>query len=59
MFVNESVVESAALTWVRELAYAVAHTPHLAPGEVAAESDSFGDVLLIDRIGDAITRLNP
>ena len=56
---NESVVEDAKLTWFGELGYAVGHGPQLAPGEPAAERDSFGDVLLTRRLRDAIRRLNP
>ncbi|MGB8354457.1 MAG: type I restriction endonuclease subunit R [Chthoniobacteraceae bacterium] len=56
---NESIVEDAALTWFGELGYAVGHGPHLAPGEPAAERGSFGDVLLVERLRDAILRLNP
>ena len=44
--VNKSIVEDAALAWVGELSYAVGHGPHLAPGEPAAERDSFGKVML-------------
>jgi type I restriction enzyme R subunit len=32
---NESIVEDTALTWFRELGYAIGHEPHLAPGEPA------------------------
>ncbi|MCL5059276.1 MAG: type I restriction endonuclease subunit R [Candidatus Thermoplasmatota archaeon] len=56
---NESIVEDAALSWFSELGYAVAHGPHLAPGEPAAERDSFGDVVLAGRLREAIRRLNP
>jgi type I restriction enzyme R subunit len=56
---NESIVEHAALTWFRELGYSVGHGPHIAPGEPAAERDSFGDVVLVGRLRDAIRRLNP
>src|SRR5438132_4848172 len=56
---TESLVEEAALSWFKELAYAVAHAPHLAPGEIAAERKSFSDVVLIGRLHDAIARLNP
>ena len=41
------------------LGYAVGHGPHLAPGEPAAERDSFGDVVLVERLREAIWRLNP
>ncbi len=57
--VNESTVEEAALSWYGELGYAVAHGPDLAPGEAAAERESFGDVVLAGRLRDAIDRLNP
>ena len=33
--------------------------PHLAPGEPAAERDSFGEVVLVGRLREAIRRLNP
>jgi type I restriction enzyme R subunit len=55
----EPTVEDAALSWFKELKYSVAHAPHLAPGEIAAERKSFGDVMLIGRLGEAIARLNP
>ncbi len=56
---TESDVEEAALSWYDALGYAVASGPDLAPGEAAAERDSFGDVVLIGRLRDAIDRLNP
>ena len=59
MSLNESVVEDAALTWFGELGYAVGHGPQLAPGEPAAERDSFGEVVLVGRLCEAIRRLNP
>jgi type I restriction enzyme R subunit len=56
---NESIVEDAALEWFAELGYAVGHGPHLAPGEPAAERDSFSEVVLVGRLRQAIRRLNP
>ena len=56
---NESTVEDAALEWFGELGYAIGHGPHLAPGEPAAERDSFGDVVLVGCLRAAIRRLNP
>ena len=56
---NESIVEDAALNWFAELGYAIGHGPHMAPGEPAAERDSFADVVLVGRLRDAIWRLNP
>jgi type I restriction enzyme, R subunit len=59
MSLNESIVEEAALEWFGELGYSVAHGHDLAPGEQGAERDSFGDVILVGRLRDAIRRLNP
>ena len=59
MILNESIVEEAALEWFGELGYAVGHGPHLAPGEPAAERDSFSEVVLVGRLREAIRRLNP
>jgi type I restriction enzyme, R subunit len=56
---NESTVEDAALTWFGEVGYPVAHGPDIAPGQPAAERDTFGDVVLVGRLRDAIQRLNP
>ena len=59
MTLNESIVEAAALEWFGELGYAGGHAPHLAPGEPAAERVSFGEVVLVGRLREAIRRLNP
>ena len=59
MSLNESIVEEAALEWFGELGYAVGHGPRIAPGEVAAERETFGDVVLAGRLRAAMARLNP
>ena len=59
MSLNESTVEEAALEWFEALGYAIAHGPHLAPGEIGAERVSFSDVVLTGRLRGAIQRLNP
>jgi len=56
---NESIVEDAALDWFRELGYAVENGPTIAPGEAESERDTFGDVVLVRRLREAIMRLNP
>ncbi|MDP2170123.1 MAG: type I restriction endonuclease subunit R [Rhodocyclaceae bacterium] len=56
---NESTVEEAALEWFGELGYALGHGPQIAPGEPAAERDSFSDVVLGGRLRAALRRLNP
>lgn len=57
--INESHVEAAALEWFVELGYAQLHGQQIAPGEAGAERESFGDVVLVGRLRDAIARLNP
>lgn len=59
MALNESIVEDAALGWFGGLGYSVEHGPHLAPGEPAAERDSFGETVLAGRLREAIRQLNP
>jgi len=56
---TESDVEDAALEWFAALGYEIGHGPHLAPGEPAAARDSFGDVVLVQRLREAVSRLNP
>lgn len=56
---NESDVELAALTWFQGLNYETLYGPELAPGAAGSERDSFGDVVLVERLRDAIDRLNP
>ena len=58
MSLNESHIEEAALEWFGELGYTVGHGPQIAPGGPAAERDSFGDVVLIGRLRNAIQQLN-
>jgi len=59
MILNEGTVEDITLGWFRELGYAIAHGPELAPGERGAERETYGDVILAERLRDAIERLNP
>jgi type I restriction enzyme R subunit len=56
---TESVVEEAALDWLRALGYTILHGPDLAPGEPGAERETYGDALLEGRLRAAIARLNP
>ena len=59
MSLNESTIEEAVLVWFQELGFDVAHGPEIAPSEPGSERDSFGDVVLVGRLRDAISRLNP
>ena len=56
---TESVVEDAALTWLAGLGWAVKHGPEIAPGELSAERSDYGQVVLEQRLRDALARLNP
>lgn len=58
MNLNESIVEDVTLSWFGKLGYAIGHGPHIAPGEPAAERESFGDVVLVGRLRETIRRLN-
>ena len=48
---TESTVEEAILEWAEGLEYAVLHGPEIAPDEPGAERESFGDVILVGRLG--------
>ena len=57
--ITESTVEEAALSWFSDLGYSTVHGQDIAPDEPEAERESYGDVVLISRLRDAIDRLNP
>lgn len=59
MSITESIVEDAALTWFGEHGYVIGHGPQMAPGEPSAERESFADVVLAERLREALRRLNP
>ena len=56
---NESDVERAALAWLEGLGWNVAHGPNIAPDTMGAERADYGQVILEQRLRDALTRLNP
>lgn len=56
---DESTVEAAAISWFQKLGYQYLSGPDIAPGEPAAERDSFDDMVLVERLRRAIDRLNP
>lgn len=56
---TESTVETAALDWFSQQGYTTLYGPDIAPGELGAERQGFGEVVLRDRLRDAIYRLNP
>jgi len=56
---TESVVEQAALAWLESAGWQVRYGAEIAPGEPAAERDDYGQVILIQRLRDALPQLNP
>jgi type I restriction enzyme R subunit len=55
---TESVVEDAALAWLESLGYTVKHGPEIGPGELFAERGDYGQVVLADRLRQALPRIN-
>jgi type I restriction enzyme R subunit len=56
---TESDVEKAALAWLEAAGWRVAHGPEIAPDMPAAERQNYGEVVLAQRLRDALARLNP
>jgi type I restriction enzyme R subunit len=54
----ELTVEEAALGWLERLGYAVMQGPEVAPGELFAERQDYTQVVLEQRLRDALARLN-
>ena len=57
--ITESDVEEAALAWLAELDWQVAHGPDIAPETPSAERNDYGQVVLERRLQDALGELNP
>ena len=56
---SESHVEDAALEWFSGLGYAVLHGPDISPDGPTPERISYDQVLLVERLREALQRLNP
>ncbi len=56
---TESDVESAALAWLEAAGWRIAHGPDIAPDTPLAERSDYGEVILAQRLRDALARLNP
>ncbi len=56
---TESVVEEAALDWLKGLGYEVLSGLQIAPGETAAERADYKQVFLFDRLQTKLEDLNP
>ena len=56
---SESHVEDATLEWFSGLGYAVLHGPDISPDGPTPERISYDQVLLAERLREALERLNP
>ena len=56
---TESQVEAAGLAWLEAIGWQVAHGPDIATDTPAAERRDYGEVVLSQRLRDALARLNP
>ena len=56
---TESIVEQAALGWLESMGYLILSGPEIAPGELMAEREDYGQVVLERRLRQALQRLNP
>jgi len=56
---TESIVEDAALAWLEGLGYTIYSGLEIAPGELSAERDNYGQVILERRLRESLQRLNP
>jgi type I restriction enzyme R subunit len=57
--IAESTVEHSALAWLSDLAWEVKHGPEIAPDGLFAERQDYSQVVLNQRLRDALARLNP
>jgi len=56
---TESIVEQAALDWLKAVGWTTINGALIAPGEPRAERQDFGEVVLAGRLRAALERLNP
>ncbi len=57
--ITESVVEDAALDWLKGLGYGILSGLAITPGEAAEERADYKQVLLFDRLHTRLEDLNP
>lgn len=54
----ENDLEQATLDWFKQLGYQTIYGPDISPGGSFAERESFGDVVLYNRLHSALKRIN-
>lgn len=58
-YLDEAQVEIATVDYFRELGYEYTQGVHIAPDGEAPERDDYSQVVLVGRLRDALTRINP
>ncbi len=56
---TEFVAEQAGLAWLKSLSWQIRNSAEIARGEPAAKRGDYGQVVLAQRLRDALARLNP
>ena len=56
---SESIVEQVALAWLASVGWKVAHGPDIAPDTPGAQRNDYGEVVLAQRLRDALAAMNP
>ncbi len=57
--ISEQELEKAALEWFKELGYEIAYGPDISPEGDRPERDSYSQVILLNRLKNALIRINP
>lgn len=56
---NESVIEQAALAWLKSLEYSTVFGLDIAPDGAFSERENYGEIVLIKRLQQSLITLNP
>jgi type I restriction enzyme R subunit len=59
LHLSESTVEEAALDWLQSAGWRISRGPVIAPDMPTAERRDYGEVVLVQRLRDALARLHP
>jgi len=59
MGINEDMVEQEALEILQELGYEILYGPDISPDGSTPMRDLYSDVVIVEKLRDAINRLNP
>ena len=58
-YLDEAQLEIATVDYLREMGYDYVHGPKIAPDGEAPEREDYRQVVLVDRLRDALLRINP